>query len=161
MAEWFKGPILADMEKVDKCMGDIPKCLNKLENSISNLSSSYEKKENWKFNLVMDWITLDLDIDKKQLVSALKLTHKIISLYMKSWYTNEQLYTEESILTKWQIDRSSIIDMKIDNRLIFDTTFLSEEWFKDSFLLDPTRSNWIMLEYADFLNKVLAKLFTK
>jgi len=153
---------LANMEKVDKCMENIPECLEKLENNLSNkVFSSYEKKENWKFNLVMDWITLDLDIDEKQLVSALKLTHKIVSIYMKNWYTDEQLYTEESILTKWQPDKVSLIDLKIDNRPVFDTTFLSEEWFKDSFLLDPSRSNWIMLEYADFLNKVLAKLFTK
>jgi len=142
---------------------NIDTMLTDLDTKISTnwVSWSYEKKENWKFNLVMKWVVLDLDIDEKQLVSALKLTHKILSLYMKGWYKDEQLYSEESILTKWSPDKNSLMDMKIDNRPMFDTTFLSEEWFKDNFLLDPTRSNWVMSKYADFLNKVLNNLFIK
>jgi len=137
--------------------------LNTLENTISedSISWNYEKQENGKFRLKLYWETLNLDIDEKKLVSALKLTYEIISLYVESWYKDEELYTEESILTKWQPDKISLIDMKIDNRPILDTTLLSEEWFKDNFLLDPSRSNWVMEEYARFLNKVLINLFTK
>jgi len=148
----------------NEVQSDVNQKLENLKNRISNdwIQATYEKKENWKFNLKIDWEILNLDIDKDGLVNALKLTYKIISLYIKSWYTREQFYAEESNWSKWQINRASIIDMKIDNRPIFDTNFLSEEGFKDNFLLNPSRSNWIMSEYANFLNKVLAKkLLTK
>ncbi len=121
----------------------------------NDVSSNYEKKENWKFNLKINWVTLDIDIEDSKLPSVLKLTQDIIMIYIKAWYKDEKLYPEESITTKGCPDRASLIDIKIDNRILFDTTLLSEEWFVKNFKIDPSRSNWIMWKYIDFLNQVI------
>lgn len=132
--------------------------LDKLQTKIDTLNSegkfySYEKDENGVFSAKVNGVKLNVDFyNQKDLLKALQLIAHMISIYVKSWY-NAPLYAWEDSWTKW--DRESIIDLKVDNRVIFDTTFLRAETIKKVFWINDARKKMETQKIADFLNQVL------
>lgn len=145
-------------EKVESHTEQINSRLDALQSKIDTFNNedklySYEKDPNGVYFAKVNGVRLDVPIyNGKDLVSSLQLIAHMISVYKKAWYTGV-LYAGEDSWTKW--DRESIIDLKVDNRPVFDTTFLRAETVQKTFWINDTRNQMQTKKIADFLNQVL------
>lgn len=145
-------------EVIESTSKQIDSHLDALQSKIDTLNHqdnfySYEKKENGVFQAKVNGVKLEVDFyNSKDLLVALQLIAHMISVYTKAWH-NTPFYAGEDSWTKW--DRESIIDLKVDNRVIFDTTFLRAETIKKVFWINDTRNKMETQKIADFLNQVL------
>lgn len=145
-------------EKVESHTEQINSRLDALQSKIDTFNNedklySYEKDPNGVYFAKVNGVRLDVPIyNGKDLISALQLIAHMISVYKKAWYT-DALYAWEDTWTKG--DRESIIDIKVDNRPVFDTTFLRAETVQKTFWINDTRNQMQTQKIADFLNQVL------
>jgi len=145
-------------EVIESVSKQIDSHLDLLQSKIDTLNNqdnfySYEKKENGTLQAKVNGVKLEVDFyNSKDLLEALKLIAHMISVYKKAGH-NSHFYAGEDSWTKW--DRESIIDLKVDNRVVFDTTFLRAETIKKVFWINDTRNQMQTQKIADFLNQVL------
>lgn len=132
--------------------------LDNLQRKIDSLSSeenmySYEVNDNWEYFAKINGEVLSVPLDSPEdLIESLRVVQHMLKVYKESWYTGK-LYAQEDFMTRW--DRNHFIDIKVDNRIVFDTTFLTHETISKTFWIDDTRDKLESQKIADFLNKVL------
>lgn len=145
-------------EHIENQTENVNNRLDALQSKIETLNNedkfySYEKDKNGVYFAKVNGVKLDVSFyNPKDLLGALQLIAHMISVYVKAGYKGA-LYANEDAWTKW--DRESMIDIKVDNRIAFDTTFLTSESIRKTFGINDTRNKMDTQKIADFLNQVL------
>ena len=138
------------LEAIKHVLHDNPtdKNLNNIENKISQEieQSNYEKNENWKFNLKINWIKLNIDLNPDKLVSALDKTNSLIKKYKEN-----NLDPNENSFQEWAWMYSRQIEVS-DTWLITNDEYMNIYEFKDIFW-DYDNIN----TYINFLNQIIKK----
>jgi hypothetical protein len=133
----------------------LDKALDKLSKKISNFS--YEVDESNNFYVTYNWNKLDIPFfNWEDLIKAAKLISHMINTYKEAGF-NWKLYYEADVFSYIP---SPTIDIKVDNRIIFDTTFLRSERIKEIFGKDTTWWEYTnrVETLVEFLNKTLITL---
>lgn len=117
---------------------------------------SFEVYDQWRFKAKVNWVVFDKYFEKEELVNFLRLTKHILKLYYEWWHND---WKKEKFYSKlWFLSVTNQNDLYVDNRIINDTTFLSNEWLSKKFPdLNLSWLNKFMDKYTDFLNEVIEK----
>lgn len=156
-----KYPEWSEVKKIYEQNRELNKILTengiiKNQKEVAKINSEYnsiktpiikETKENIENQIInFHW----MEITRWQWKQMEKLTHEIRKIYANEWY-DQKFYSNALITHKWAKH-----DLFIDNRIIWDTIILTNEWLWNILnTKDIEKINNYMWLYAKYLNQIL------
>lgn len=152
---------------IEKKLDELEKKINeKLESLNSNWKMySYEKNENWTFNLVVNWLKYEGNVftTPDKLINAMKIFDRLLNIYMKNWNKNDfylswnNIYLNDSYMPfrdskvmeeqKFMNNISNKYDIQNWRLKVDDITFLN-------YLQSEMNNNDEKEKFVNFLNQV-------